>query len=98
MAALIIKVHSIEGNCVVHEVGDEINICMPRVVLEKTDNICIHALAPLLHYATALNQGVDPVKLGLAKEGNKAFIACPDPGEPHTCGARVVFSMEKIEE
>jgi len=39
-------------------------------VLEKTDAICIHALPSLLHYTIALNEGVDPIKLGLSKDSN----------------------------
>jgi len=43
----------------------------PRINLKETDRICIYALAPLLYYVVALREGIDPVKLGLAKEGNK---------------------------
>ena len=43
----------------------------PGINLKETDRICIHALAPLLYYVVALREGIDPVKLGLVKEGNK---------------------------
>ncbi|UCE37022.1 MAG: TIGR04076 family protein [Thermoplasmata archaeon] len=98
MAKLVVQVKEITGNCVVHSLGDRIIIDGPQIDLEKTDKICIHALAPILHYAAALRDGADPEKLGLTKKGNKAYIHCPDPGEPYTDGGRVVFEMERIED
>jgi uncharacterized repeat protein (TIGR04076 family) len=98
MAGLIITVKEINGKCDVHQVGDRIVINGPEIDLEKSDRICIHALAPILHYAVALREGVDPVKLGLAKEGKCAYINCPDPCEPYTSGGRVVFQMERKED
>jgi uncharacterized repeat protein (TIGR04076 family) len=98
MAKLIIRVKEIKGECAVHTVGDEIIIHGPEIDLKKTDRICIHALAPLLHYAVALKEGADPVKLGLAKEGKKAYIHCPDPGNEYTDGGQVVFEVEMVED
>ena len=60
---LVIEVAEIRGKCPVYKVGDKIVIDGPRILLDKTDAICIHALAPLLHYAVALREGVDPRKL-----------------------------------
>jgi uncharacterized repeat protein (TIGR04076 family) len=51
----------------------------PEIVLEETDAICIHALAPLLHYVVALRDGADPRKLVLSKEKDVASIRCVDP-------------------
>jgi len=64
----------------------------PEIVMEETDAICIHALAPLLHYAV-------PRKLGLSKEKDVAYIQCVDPGEPYTEGGTVIFKcyIEEIE-
>ena len=98
MSRLIIIVKEINGVCDVHSLGDRIEIAGPKIDLEKSDNICIHALAPILHYSVALREGVDPVKLGLAKEGKAAYINCPDCGEPYTSGGRVVFEIQKIED
>ena len=69
---LIIEVSEIRGKCPVYKKGDKIVIDGPEIVLEKTDAICIHALAPLLHYVVALREGVDPVKLGLSKDRKEA--------------------------
>ena len=79
---LEIEVWEIRGKCPVFKKGDKIIIDPPKIVLEKTDAICIHALPSLLHYAIALNEGVDPVKLGLSKDPNYAYIQCVDPVNP----------------
>jgi len=68
ISMLIIEVSEIRGKCPVYKAGDKIVIDGPEIVMEETDAICIHALAPLLHYAVALRDGADPRKLGLSKE------------------------------
>ncbi len=88
---------SMKTICPVFKKGDKIIIDPPKIVLEKTDAICIHALPSLLHYAIALNEGVDPVKLGLSKDPNYAYIQCVDPGEPYTGGGTVIFRCRKVE-
>lgn len=98
MAGLIITVKEIKGRCDVYKVGDKIVIEGPEINLVKSDKICIHALSPILHYAVALREGVDPVKLGLAKDGNSAYINCPDPCDPYTDGGSVVFEVERVVE
>lgn len=98
MTGLIIRVREIKGECPVHSVGDEIVIEGPEIDLKRTHRICIHALSPILHYAVALREGVDPGKLGLSKKGDFAYIHCPDPGEPNTHGGEVVFEIERVED
>ena len=95
-ALLEIEVWEIRGKCPVFKKGDKIIIDPPKIVLEKTDAICIHALPSLLHYAIALNEGVDPVKLGLSKDPNYAYIQCVDPGEPYTDGGTVIFRCRRV--
>lgn len=97
MEKLRIEVVEIKGTCVVFKVGDKLFIDGPEIVKEKTDAICMHALPSLLHFAMALREDADPLKLGLAKEGSVAYLQCPDPGEPYTNGGTVVFKIEKIE-
>jgi len=82
----------------VHKVGDKMVIDGPRIVLEETDAVCVHALSSLLHYVIALDEGVDPRKLGLSKEKSQAYIQCVDPGEPYTSGGTVIFKCCKIKE
>ncbi|RLG56286.1 MAG: TIGR04076 family protein [Candidatus Hydrothermarchaeota archaeon] len=92
---MIIRVKEIRGRCPVYKGGEKIVIEGPEIVLEKTDKLCIHALATILHYIVALREGVDPVKLGLAKKGKKAYIQCLDPGEPYTNGGTVIFEVSQ---
>jgi uncharacterized repeat protein (TIGR04076 family) len=90
---LIIRVKEIKGNCPVYKGGEKIVIEGCEINLKETDRICIHALVSLLHYAVALREGADPVKLGLSKEGDKAYIQCLDPGKPYTDGGTVIFEV-----
>lgn len=92
---LEIEVCKISGKCPVHKVGDKIVIDGPRIVLEQTDAVCVHALSSLLHYNIALDEGVDPRKLGLSKDEGNAYIQCVDPGEPYTKGGTVIFKCSK---
>ena len=65
----------------------------PKIVLRETDALCTHALSSLLHYVIALEEGADPVKLGLSKPEDRehAYIQCVDPGKPYTLGGTVIF-------
>ncbi len=96
---LEIKVCDIRGKCPVHKIGDKLMIDNPKIILEETDAVCVHALSSLLHYVIALEEGVDPVKLGLSKPKDKehAYIQCVDPGEPFTHGGTVIFKCRRIE-
>lgn len=96
---LEIVVHEIRGRCPVYKVGDRMLIDDPRILGDETDAICTHALSSLLHYVLALEEGVDPVKLGLSKPEDRqhAYIQCLDPGKPYTDGGTVIFRCSKIE-
>ena len=95
---LEIIVHEIRGRCPVYKVGDKMLIDDPRILVDKTDAICTHALSSLLHYALVLEEGVDPVKLGLSKPKDRehAYIQCVDPGRPYTDGGTVIFRCGRI--
>jgi len=95
---LEITVHKIIGKCTVYNVGDKIVIKNPEINLEKTDALCTHALATILHYALILEYNWCPVKLGLTKENDKnsAYIQCVDPGYPYTSGGTVVFKIKNL--
>jgi len=95
---LEIKVCQIRGVCPVYKVGDRMVIDGPRILLDKTDAVCVHALSTLLHYVVALQEGADPVKLGLSKDKEHAYMQCVDPGEPYTRGGTVIFECRRIEE
>jgi len=91
MKGIVFEVVEIRGRCPVYKKGDKIVIRGPEIDLKRTDALCIHALESILHYAVALREGVDPVKLGLSKDKNYAYIQCLDPGEPYTEGGTVIF-------
>ncbi|MCW4021425.1 MAG: TIGR04076 family protein [Candidatus Bathyarchaeota archaeon] len=95
---LKIEVFEIKGNCPVHKVGDKIVVDGPKILLAETDALCIHALAPLLHYMVALDHGVKAVDLGLTtnEDAEHAYIQCVDPYEPYTHGGTVIFKCRKI--
>ena len=93
---LLIKVCQINGECPVYEVGDKMTIDGAKILLDKTDAICIHALSTLLHYVVALDEGADPIKLGLSKDKEHAYMQCVDPGQPYTEGGTVIFDAYKI--
>jgi uncharacterized repeat protein (TIGR04076 family) len=94
---LEIKVCEIRGTCPVYKVGDRMVIDGARIRLDQTDAICVHALSTLLHYVVALDEGADPVKLGLSKDREYAYMQCVDPGEPYTTGGTVIFVCRRIE-
>ncbi len=97
---LEIMIDNIKGHCPVHEVGDRIIIDDPRIITEKTDNICTHALSTILHYTTILEHDWCPVKLGLTtpEDPEHAYLQCVDPGKPYTDGGTVIFKCRKIED
>ena len=96
---LEIEVCEVRGKCPVHKVGDRIVIDDPKIVLRETDALCTHALSSLLHYVLVLEEGADPVKLGLSKPEDRehAYIQCVDPGKPYTDGGTVIFRCRRIE-
>ena len=94
---LDIRVCQIKGKCPVYKVGDKMTIDGARILLDRTDAACVHALATLLHYVVALEEGADPVKLGLSKDKGHAYLQCVDPGPPYTEGGTVTFEVRRIE-
>ena len=95
---LEIEVVEVRGKCPVHKVGDKIVIDGPRILLDRTDALCIHALSVILHYVVALDEGADPVKLGLTKpeDGENAYVQCVDPWKPYTDGGTVIFRIRRV--
>ena len=96
---LDIEVCEVKGVYPVHKVGDRIVIEGDKVLLEETDALCVHALSSLLHYFVALDEGVDPVKLGLTRleDREHSYIQYIDPWKPYTDGGTVVFRCRRIE-
>jgi uncharacterized repeat protein (TIGR04076 family) len=97
---LEIKVCKIRGKCPVYKVGDRMLIDDSRVLLDKTDAICTHALSTLLRYVAILEHAWIPTKSGLTpcRNPDHAYMQCVDPGEPYTEGGTVVFEFRRIKE
>ncbi|MBS3816520.1 MAG: TIGR04076 family protein [Candidatus Thermoplasmatota archaeon] len=92
---LEIVVDEIRGDCPVHDEGDKIFVDGPEIDLDRTDAVCTHALQTILHYTTALENGVSPVKLGLSKKDEgTAYLQCVDPGKEYTDGGTAIFRCE----
>jgi len=93
---LVITVKEIRGRCPVFDVGDKIVVEEPRIALEKTDTLCLHALGSMLSMIVALSRGVSFKELGLTKDDkNVGYIQCLDPGLPYTSGGTVVFEIKR---
>ena len=95
MSVLVITVREIRGRCPVFKEGDRMVIEGPRIRLDETDAVCVHALACLSAFLVALRDGAPPPSLGLAKSGDVAYFQCLDPGEPYTSGGTVIFAVER---
>ena len=93
---LIIAVREIRGSCPVFKVGDKIVVESPKIIVDETDNMCIHAFGCMLSMIVPLSHGISFKKLGLAKEdGETGYIQCLDPGKPYTNGGTVLFEIRR---
>jgi len=93
------RVYEIKGKCPVYKVGDRIVFDDPKILLDRTDALCTHALSTLLHYTTILERKWCPVELGLTtpNDAEHAYLQCGDPGKPYTDGGTVIFQFQKLE-
>ena len=93
---LVITAKEIRGNCPVFRVGDRIVIDSPKIVVDETDNLCVHAFGCMLSMIVPLSRGMSFKQLGLAKEeSEKGYIQCLDPGRPYTDGGTVLFEIRR---
>jgi uncharacterized repeat protein (TIGR04076 family) len=97
MYRLIIKVKEIKGKCPVFKVGDQIVIESPKIVIDETSSLCIHALGCMLSMIVPLSHGISFKELGLTKneKEERGYIQCLDPGEPYTSGGTVLFEIKR---
>ncbi len=89
---LVVRVKEIKGECPVFSVGDAF-IIKEGYKLESAIPLCMHSLSSIMPFYNAL-RFADPSELGLAGEGGRACVQCPDACE-HTGGGTVVFEIEK---
>ncbi|MEM2440317.1 MAG: TIGR04076 family protein [Candidatus Bathyarchaeia archaeon] len=93
---LFITVKEIRGRCPVFKPGDKIVVESPKILVEKTNNLCIHALGCMLSMLVPLSRGISFKSLGLSKEeGETGYMQCLDPGEPYTNGGTVIFEIRR---
>lgn len=89
--ALRIEVVEIRGKCPVYNVGDAFLIIEGFKLLSSRP-LCMHSLVSLLPYYVALARGLAPRELGLARDGETAYVQCLDPCS-YTGGGTVVFAI-----
>ncbi|MBC7350113.1 MAG: TIGR04076 family protein [Candidatus Aminicenantes bacterium] len=83
------------GHCPVYKAGDSFRIADGFILRCDRDRaICLHSLASLMPYYVALSRGASPVELGLAREGEVAYVQCLDPCHL-TGGGTVVFAVKR---
>ncbi|MEM3464775.1 MAG: TIGR04076 family protein [Candidatus Bathyarchaeia archaeon] len=93
---LVITVKEIRGICPVFKVGDKIVVESPKIIVEETDNICVHAFGCMLSMLVPLSRGISFKSLGLAREeGETGYVQCLDPGKPYTNGGTVLFEIRR---
>ena len=93
---IVIVVKEILGSCPVYKVGDRIFLEHGYILNpEKSSKVCLHSLASVMPYYTALSRGIPPKDLGLCREGHKAYVQCLDPCR-YTGGGTVIFEISHI--
>lgn len=91
LPGLLIAVKEIRGKCPAYRAGDSFRI-EEGFKLAADFPLCMHSLASLLPYYAALSRGVRPRDLGLAGEGDAAYLQCLDPCD-YTGGGTVIFEV-----
>lgn len=68
---IVLEVVEINGECPVYKLGHKMTIDEPMYILKETDGICIAPVAQFYPYLNSLLRGIDPMDLGIAKEGGR---------------------------
>lgn len=93
MYELLVTVEEVRGRCAAdYKRGDWFLI--RGFYLESTQGarVCLHALSSMLTLVSPMLKGVPAEALG-AGRGDSAYVQCPDPGPPLTCGGTVIFKL-----
>jgi len=88
---LTIRVREIKGSCPVYSCNDQFEV-EAGFKLVATKALCLHSLASIMPYYTALSRGVRADALGLTKAGTTAYVQCLDPCA-FTGGGTVIFEI-----
>jgi uncharacterized repeat protein (TIGR04076 family) len=65
---LVMTVEEMRGDCPFFKVGRQNSIDSSKIVVDKTDNLCAHALGRTLSMILPLSSGISFKQLGLSKE------------------------------
>ena len=94
--SIAISVEKIEGVCPLYAPGQTVATLNGWYFECRQDmKLCSHALAAILTALGPFSKGISARDLGFGKEDDIAYIQCPDPGEPYTCGGTVTFRLER---
>jgi uncharacterized repeat protein (TIGR04076 family) len=64
---IVVMVKETRAKCPVFRVGDRIVFDEPKIILEETDALYIHALGSMMSMLVALSRGTSFKELGLSK-------------------------------
>jgi uncharacterized repeat protein (TIGR04076 family) len=93
---VVITVDRLDGVCPLYKPGQKVGeLFWWYFDGDATTHLCSHAVASMLTAIIPFSRGVSAVEMGFGKEDDVAFVQCPDPGEPYTCGGTVVFRLER---
>ncbi|MEM0017751.1 MAG: TIGR04076 family protein [Candidatus Korarchaeum sp.] len=97
MYELLVVIEEVRGRCAAgYKPGDR--FLMRGFYLERMQEarVCLHALSSMLTLVSPMLKGVPAEALGVGS-GDLAYVQCPDPGPPVTCGGTVVFRLVRRE-
>lgn len=93
---LQITIVDIKGYCPVYKTGDIFYLKEGYILdPERSCPVCMHSLASLMPYYTALSRGINPADLGLIPSSDKpTHVQCLDPCS-YTGGGTAVIEIKK---
>jgi uncharacterized repeat protein (TIGR04076 family) len=95
---ITISVDKLEGVCPLYAPGQTVAALNGWYFESRQEmKLCAHAVAAMLTALGPFSKGISARDLGFGKEDDVAYIQCPDPGEPYTCGGTVTFRLEREE-
>jgi uncharacterized repeat protein (TIGR04076 family) len=93
-----ISVEKLEGMCPLYAVGQTVATLNGWYFESRQEmKLCSHAVAAMLTALGPFSKGVSARDLGFGKDDDLAYVQCPDPGKPYTCGGTVTFRLEREE-
>ena len=91
---VVVTVDRVEGNCAAGlKRGDKFVLEGSLIALDKSDRVCGMAFANIYPHLFAARLGVSGKDLGF----KEWIVQCADPGEPHSAGGTVWFSIKPLD-